>query len=87
MKQFGYTVENSITPDDVAQVMVDLVTEGKWGGGTVLECTTTGTRSLGTWNIDPPDSQGSSVPQEFIDRNQAPITAALKKERGGRSYK
>jgi hypothetical protein len=84
MKQFGYTIENSITPDYVAKVMVDLVTLGKYGGGTCLETTTNGSRALGVWNIDPPATKGTAVPEEAIERNHAPITAALKKERGVR---
>ena len=82
MKQFGYTVENSITADDVANAMVELVTDGKYEGGTCLETTTQGSRVLGTWNIPPPASHGTQVPQEAIERNYAPILAVLKKERG-----
>lgn len=83
MKQFGYTIENSITPNDVARTMADLVTDGKWTGGTMLECSTEGTRALGVWNVDPPAGVGTAVPQEFIDINYAPIHALLKSERGG----
>jgi hypothetical protein len=81
MKQFGYTIENSISADDVANAMVELVTDGKYEGGTCLETSVGGTRTLGTWNIEPPASNGTQVPQEAIERNYAPILAALKKER------
>lgn len=82
MNQFGYTVENSISADDVANAMIELVTDGKYGGGTCLETSVKGTRTLGTWNIEPPASHGTQVPQEAIERNIAPILAMLKKERG-----
>jgi hypothetical protein len=81
MKQFGYTAEASITPDDVAKAMVELVTDGKYEGGTCVETTTNGIRILGVWNIDPPHYEGTAVPKEMIENNQAPIKALLKKER------
>jgi len=84
MKQFGYTEDNSTTPDVVANVMMELVTDGKWAGGTILESTKGGTRPLGTWNVEPPASKGTAVPQEAIDRNIAPILAILQKERVAR---
>jgi hypothetical protein len=83
MKQFGYTMENSISPDDVAKAMVELVTEGKYGGGTCLETTVSGTRTLGTWNIEPPHFAGTQVPKEVLERNIAPVLATLKGEKGG----
>ena len=81
IKQFGYTPEASITPDDVAKGMVELVTSGKYGGGTCVETAKTGMRVLGVWNIKPPHSQGTQVPNVAIENNQAPIKALLKKER------
>lgn len=36
MKQFGYTTENSLSADDVAKSMLELVSDGKYGGGTCL---------------------------------------------------
>lgn len=81
MKQFGYTAEASITPDDVAKAMIELVTNGKYEGGTCVETTKSGMRILGVWNVDQPDSKGTAVPKEVIENNQAPIKALLKKER------
>ena len=81
MEQFGYTNDNSITAESVAKTMIELVTEGKYGGGTTLECAASGSRSLGTWNIEPPDVKGTSVPAEVIKRNLAPIKEKLAKER------
>jgi hypothetical protein len=63
--------------------MAELVTNGKYGGGTCLETTVSGTRTLGTWNIDPPPTaHGTEVPREALEKNYAPILALLKKERG-----
>jgi hypothetical protein len=81
MKQFGYTMENTISSEDVATRMIDLVTDGKYGGGTCLETSVTGSRTLGTWNIEEPASQGTQVPQEVVEANYAPILAIMKKER------
>lgn len=81
MKQFGYDIENCITPDRVAEVMAELISDGKYGGGTCLETSASGERVIGTWNIDPPAFKGTAVPQEVIDRNRAPILAKLNKER------
>ena len=83
MAQFGYTMENSISADDVANAMIELVTDEKHGGGTCLETSIKGSRALGTWNIEPPASHGTQIPQEVTERNYAPILAALKKERKG----
>lgn len=81
MKQFGYDPETAVTAEIVAQAMVDTV-NGKHRAGESLEVTAGGTRVLGTWNLDPPSSSGTSVPQEVIDTNYAPLIAILNKERG-----
>ena len=78
-------MENSISADDVANSMVELVTDGKYGGGTCLETSVNGTRTLGTWNVEPPASHGTQVPKEAIERNYAPILEALRRERGNGS--
>jgi len=82
MKQFGYGQTNSNSPEDVADAMMDLITNGKYPGGSCMEVSIKGTRILGTWNIDPPDTVGTTVPQEIIDANTAPIKEMLSKERG-----
>ena len=82
MAQFGYSNKNSITPERVADDMYSLVTEGKYPGGTCLQSSVSGVRTLGTWNIAPPASVGTSVPLEVIERNNAPMREIMKKERG-----
>ena len=62
--------------------MADLVTDGKYPGGTCIEVAVAGCRTLGTWNILPPESSGTSVPEEVLALNYAPILEKLKKERG-----
>ena len=74
-------MENTISPEDVATHMIDLVTDGKYGGGTCLETSVSGSRVLGTWNIQAPASQGTRVPEAVIEANYAPILAIMKKER------
>jgi hypothetical protein len=81
MKQFGYTMESSVSGNDVVNATIELVSGGKYGGGMCLEASVSGTRTLGTWNIEPPASHGTQVPQEAIERNNAPILATLKKQR------
>jgi hypothetical protein len=83
MKQFGFTEENCIMPEAVAEAMIDLVSDEKYVGGTCLEIAVGGTRTLGTWNIEPPSGYGTQVPKEVIEANYAPILAKLQQERGG----
>ena len=84
MKQYGVTELNTITPEQVAQTMAELVQEGQYPGGTILECASVGSRVLGTWNIDPPDANGTSVPAEVAVNNLAPIKEKMAKERGSK---
>jgi hypothetical protein len=86
IKQFGYTTESSISPEEVAQAMIELCTDGKYGGGTCLETSTGGNRILGTWNIAEPASAGTAVPKEAIKMNQAPIRAIMDKEKGTQRF-
>ncbi|KAH8668177.1 hypothetical protein BGZ60DRAFT_505571 [Tricladium varicosporioides] len=85
MKQFGYTLENTIGPEDVASHMVNLVTNGKYPGGTCLETSVGGARELGTWNIPAPASIGTKVPDAVIEMNYKPMLEMMRKERGSTS--
>jgi len=82
MAQVGYSADESLGPDEVAKYMIELITQGKYPGGTSLEMSMGGSRPLGVWNIEPPAALGTNVPKEVIDKNRAPIAALLKKERG-----
>ena len=84
----NFSAIESLQPDDVAKVMIDLVQEGKYVGGTCLEIMPNNgpqTRVIPEWNIDPP--QGGSTTK--IDPNSAEIPQAFReakkcmdKERG-----
>ncbi|KAI9719761.1 MAG: hypothetical protein M1812_003249 [Candelaria pacifica] len=85
MSQFSFRDMPSNTPEEVAKAMADLVQDGQYDGGTVLEITVAGTRVIPLWNIDPPASGGSSgrgAPQEMMQKAVAPIVDKMKRERG-----
>jgi hypothetical protein len=84
MKRFGYDEATAVTPESVAKAMVEIVTQGKYPGGTSLEVSISGTRVLGTWNIEPPAAAGTNVPQEVMDENYAPLLAIMDRERSSR---
>ena len=71
-------MENIISPESVAEAMVDLVQDARYGGGSCLEVSVAGRRLLGTWNMEAPDEGTVRVPQEV---KYAPIFARLSKER------
>lgn len=81
-KQYSYKTEHAITPERVAEDMLELVVKGKYQGGTCLESAFGGTRTLGTWNIPAPASDGTSVPPEALERNNRPMVEMMKRERG-----
>jgi len=81
MAEFGYSVDASISAEDVANGMIKLVTDGQYPGGTSLETSNSGERTLGIWNVEAPAAIGTSVPRDFVEKNQAPIKAILNKER------
>ncbi|KAI9835774.1 MAG: hypothetical protein M1819_001953 [Sarea resinae] len=83
--RFGLNETNTLEPEVVASRMVDLVELGKYEGGTILEVSAAWTRTVGTFNIAAPASDGSAVPPEAIARNNAPIVECLKRERGVRT--
>ncbi|KAK3710342.1 hypothetical protein LTR37_010408 [Vermiconidia calcicola] len=71
----------SLAPDDVAKAMVDLVQEGKYVGGTVLEIMQNDgpkTRVVPEWNIDPP--QGGTTTKIDPNSNEVPKTFREMKE-------
>jgi len=80
-ERFGLNQANSILPDVVASRMADLVELGKYEGGTILEVSAAWTRTIGTFNITPPKSEGSAIPQNFIQKSISPIVELLRKER------
>ena len=85
VSQFGVTDSNAQTPEHVAQLMLSLVTDEKYPGGTMLETTVAGERVLGIWNIEKPSStERFAVTGEGLEINFEPIRRILKEERGGK---
>jgi hypothetical protein len=81
MKQFGYSLENSVTPETVAARMVDLVTSAQYAGGSCLEVSAGGSRLLGTWDVPAPDGNGTTIDSTVLEENYKPILAKLERER------
>lgn len=82
MKQFGYTMENTISAEDVAKAMADAITDGNVLGGLSVSVSTGGAKLLGTWNIEAPKEDGTAVSKELIEKNYAPMLTIMRKERG-----
>lgn len=84
--RFSIIPEISITPEAVAGEMVKLVEDGQYGSGTVFETSILGSRTVPTWNIDPPGgakmAEGTGIPEAFIQKANAPVLAISKKETG-----
>ncbi|KAK4941409.1 hypothetical protein LTR10_018678 [Elasticomyces elasticus] len=81
MKQFGYSLENSVTAETVANNMNDLVTKAQYAGGTCLEVSAGGSRLLGIWNIPEPSGQGTGIDADVLQENYKPILTKLQSER------
>lgn len=79
--RFGINESNTLEPEVVANRMVDLIEMGKYEGGTILEVSAAWTRTIGTFNIEAPKSDGSAIPKEALEKNYAPVVEILKKER------
>lgn len=80
--------EISITADIVSESMMRLVEEGRYESGTVFEISKQGERVIPAWNIDPPGTvngrmaEGTTIPQQAIDKANAPLLDITKKELG-----
>lgn len=81
MKQFAYSEEAAVTPDFVAEKMLELVEKSEYPGGTSLEVSTSQVRTLGTWNISPANTTGTRIPQEALDASYAPLIAVMNKDK------
>ncbi|KAL1649582.1 hypothetical protein SLS58_001639 [Diplodia intermedia] len=73
LREFGYAPSIILEPRDVAAAAVRLVEGAEYGGGTVLEVTTRGTRVIPEWGVQPPphrrDASGAvsvGAPQEIV---------------------
>lgn len=78
----------ALAPDDVAKEMINLVQDGKYGGGTLMEIMPNNgpkTRIVPEWNIDRP--KGSSSSTASFDPNEVPkafrpMKEVMDRERG-----
>lgn len=68
--------------------MISLIEESRYSSGTVFEISMLGERVVPAWNIDPPGmvngkmAEGTAIPQEAIDKSNAPLLAITASERG-----
>lgn len=82
MNQFMYSEERACTPDAVATAMMDVITQAKHPGGTVLEVIMEGTRVLPEWEIKAPAGVGVKVPEAVLEHNIAPVRKIMNGIRG-----
>jgi hypothetical protein len=83
MKQFGTTAENSISPEKVAESMLQLVEKAEYPGGTCLEISSAGSRVLGIWDIAAPEAAGTAPSEAALTTGYKPILDLMRVERGG----
>ncbi|OMP86665.1 putative oxidoreductase [Diplodia seriata] len=87
LREFGYAESTILEPRDVAEAAVRLVEDAEYGGGTVLEVTTRGTRVIPEWGIQPPphrrDAAGANVgaPQDIVPPVKVGVREYLARER------
>ncbi|GME56192.1 putative NAD-dependent 15-hydroxyprostaglandin dehydrogenase protein [Neofusicoccum parvum] len=84
LKDFRYHESTILEPRDVASAAVRLVEAGKYGGGTVLEVTTNGTRVIPEWGVMPPPQaeKNTGAPSEIVPPLKVEVKDYLVKERG-----
>lgn len=81
--QFSYTEDMCITADEVAEGMKDLVEQGKYGGGTLLEVKKGALRNvLESKQAIVVEGQRSEDMKPFFDTMYAPLREVFSKERG-----
>lgn len=68
-----------MAPEDVAEQMVALIEDAKYGGGTVVELLEKGKpRLLPLFNIDPPSGRSVELVGSSTAMNQLPLTEMKK---------
>lgn len=82
IKNFGYHESIILEPGDVAKAAVGLVEGGRYGGGTVLEVTTSGTRVIPEWGVEPPPRRKDAVPSDIVPPLKMEVKEYLAGERG-----
>lgn len=84
-----YSTENAkmLTPEEVADGMLSVIQDGKYGGGSLLELSPNERRTIPEWNISPPSAMYHTESPDMVARNLAPIKRTLDKERKGAAPK
>jgi NAD(P)-dependent dehydrogenase (short-subunit alcohol dehydrogenase family) len=79
-KQYAYDDKIALTAEEVAEAMKDLVEQGKYGGGSLLEVT----KANGVKLLESNESALTQGPEAkaWADGVYAPVREILKKERG-----
>ena len=79
-KQYAYDDEISLTAEEVANAMKDLIEQGKFGGGSLLEVS----KTRGVNELESSELAQKLGPegQTWVDRCYAPVREILKNERG-----
>ncbi|KAK5122449.1 hypothetical protein LTR85_004033 [Meristemomyces frigidus] len=83
-KQYGYNDEMSITPEEVAEAMMEMVQSGEYPGGSLLEVSKGNLRG----QLESMQSSAQAMAsnsagyQTWLENNSAPIREVWNKERG-----
>ena len=89
ISQYSYQDENALKPGEVAESMLGLLQEKKFGCGTVLEISKAGTRVIPEWGVEPPSGLGTGLNEEEVAAGMkallGPIEKKLAEEKGSRS--
>lgn len=86
IKQYSATADRSLTPEECATHLLNLLQKKEYPCGTVFEVTLAGTRLIPEWNVPPPEGQGTGqemLTEQFVGNLLAPIKEKLEKDRQG----
>ena len=85
MAQYSFNEAYALTPEAVAEAMLELVQDGQYGGGTVLRIAMEGKEVVAF-----EDGAGGKLPgadmeqvRKMLDKTHEPVREILRKERGG----
>ncbi|KAF2814103.1 NAD(P)-binding protein [Mytilinidion resinicola] len=87
MKQFSFSDEKALLPEQVAEKMLDMLQKAEYTCGTVVELTPLGSRLIPEWNITPPVGKGTGQELEMTEEMKAmlaPIIAKLDIEKSAK---
>ncbi|GLA02071.1 hypothetical protein AnigIFM60653_001366 [Aspergillus niger] len=82
-KQLSYDRVKHVPAEEVAEYMLELIQQGKYPGGSVVEITSSGSdgrRIIPPWNVSPPKVY-AGADKEMLGNFIEPVRAALKKDR------